>query len=272
MRIFRYFNTRWGIATLKDRRLKSSDPTKFNDPFELSPTFDLSKYDKSFVRKLAQKDYIIQVSWKNLIPNIYPSYELYKEHWMKNLDAEVERRFPPFHQNIIDTKRRFLQDYSNSWRIISFSRSIDSILLWSHYGDSHKGVALEFDTTDEYLQDVSDEYILDVTYSSKKAEFEPWDDFKGFSRELIKATKWKSLEWSYEQEVRILLARPAMRNDFFPFQGAPVRGVYFGINCPDSEVARCCSILKHSDYSKTRIYKGLADENEYKIRFEEIGI
>ena len=45
-----------------------------------------------------------------------------------------------------------------------FSKRNDSILMWSHYADSHKGVCFEFD--------YESPYFYDVLYENKIPEFD----------------------------------------------------------------------------------------------------
>ena len=45
--------------------------------------------------------------------------------------------------------------------ILCFSRNWDNLLLWSHYGDSHKGICMGFDIPDGGL---GENYDTDVLY------------------------------------------------------------------------------------------------------------
>jgi hypothetical protein len=38
--------------------------------------------------------------------------------------------------------------------MLCFSRTSSNILMWSHYGDNHKGICLGFDVPDEFARDV----------------------------------------------------------------------------------------------------------------------
>lgn len=265
-------SAKWAIESIRCRRIKASNPSNFNDPFEISPNFDISKYDRNFVRKLCLEEYLIAEDWRRLEPKIFPDFKTFREHRIRNVEKLVDSKIDEVQENIRENQKSFLSDYSRSWRLISFSRSIDSILLWSHYANKHRGIALGFDTDDPYISDLGEEWVLDVLYSSKKAEFEPWFDKDGFSREIRKATRWKSLEWAYEQEVRVVVAVTALIDDFYPFQGSSLKSVHFGINCSEADIAEVAMHLAAQDLRRTALYKGIPDPEDYKLDFTKIDI
>ena len=275
MKIFRYLKSKWAIVSLEGRYLKTSDPTEFNDTFEISPKVDPNRFDRAFVERLARRDYIIREAWDRLKPNLYNGdYELFKNQRLRNIDAEIDKRMQNLPDNIKDVKKSFRTTFSGHWRLLCFTRSINSILLWSHYADSHKGIALEFDSDDEYISDVGSEYFLNVVYSSKKPEFTPWHDVESFASEIKKTATWKSLEWAYEEEVRLILPRTKsiLHDDFFPFRGNPVRAVYLGAKCSDNDRNKVAEILASKDYSKTTLLNAKVNENEYRLNFEKIDV
>ena len=47
------------------------------------------------------------------------------------------------------------KEFNETMGIISFSRSWDNPVLWSHYADKHHGMALGFDIPDEYANKVN---------------------------------------------------------------------------------------------------------------------
>jgi hypothetical protein len=80
---------------------------------------------------------------------------------------------------------------------LCFSRSWHNPLLWSHYGDKHKGVCLGFDVPDEFLIliDYTPIRLPLVDDSGNKV---PLDE--SFARRLGN-TKYEG--WKYEEEVRV---------------------------------------------------------------------
>lgn len=81
--------------------------------------------------------------------------------------------------------------------IISFSKSFSSPLLWSHYADSHRGVALEFNVPSGRLEHIE--------YSEKRLEPSREGHSPGtLDREFVlRAKRVKFKEWCYEDEARL---------------------------------------------------------------------
>lgn len=78
--------------------------------------------------------------------------------------------------------------------VLSFSAEPGSNLMWSHYGDAHRGICIEFDF--EALKPLCP---LPVTYSTERPSYNMVKDVAALG-EL--AFLRKSSEWDYEQEWR----------------------------------------------------------------------
>jgi len=81
--------------------------------------------------------------------------------------------------------------------LISFSDNWNSPLMWSHYADSHKGLALGFDVK------IGD-YLKKVIYVSERELLPKVTDFNKdqMVSKIDKATYTKFDHWQYEQEYR----------------------------------------------------------------------
>lgn len=89
---------------------------------------------------------------------------------------------------------------------LCFSLSPNNILMWSHYGEKHKGICLGFEVFDELTRPV--EYVHDVQRVGNMMH----ESREGFSVE--ERTKIVDLQcgakydgWCYEEEVRVHLSR-----------------------------------------------------------------
>lgn len=122
--------------------------------------------------------------------------------------ALYENLNDPFELNAADLgdthMRRSLKSFRDDWAkkngLCCFSETWRSPLMWSHYADRHKGVALEFD--------LENEYALPVIYSPNKIPIS-LDEIKKrggvteeFSNRLM-MTKYSG--WKYEREIRICM-------------------------------------------------------------------
>ena len=97
------------------------------------------------------------------------------------------------------TEKEVVETYS----VQCYSRSWNNVLMWSHYGDRHKGICLGFDVPDEVTREVkylaSPELVENVVDASTEEKVRLID--------LLTGAKYQG--WSYEQEIRV----NASRND-----------------------------------------------------------
>jgi len=120
--------------------------------------------------------------------------------------------------------------------ICCFSENKDSILMWSHYSDSHKGVCLKFDI----LKDPAF-FIVPVAVNYKK-EYGPIKyigNEEGFLKNLI-ITKSK-INWGYEEEIRIL--KPT-KSGLFEFKKESLIEITFGYNTEETEIKHVKKLLR----------------------------
>jgi hypothetical protein len=89
--------------------------------------------------------------------------------------------------------------------IISLTETKDNLLMWSHYGDQHSGMVVEFDITNDFFTSrflSSDDKCLGkigrVLY--RKERLDKVGDY------LMEPYFHKSDEWAYEKEHRLLLS------------------------------------------------------------------
>ncbi|MGP1679308.1 MAG: DUF2971 domain-containing protein [Burkholderiales bacterium] len=87
---------------------------------------------------------------------------------------------------------------SKTMGLLCFSKRWKNPLLWSHYADRHRGVALEFE--------IDDDFVVPVRYSVKRMRLDlplimANGGFTGGLAEQIATTKSK--HWAYEEEVRV---------------------------------------------------------------------
>ena len=117
----------------------------------------------------------------------------------------------------------FKNNFSRNYALLSLTRNPLNPLMWSHYGDSHKGAVIGIDIEAAGFMSQS-EFIIpaqlgEITYVATKNKdlnsvpsIEQLNEIKKedlkFSPEiknyLKQAFLYKSLEWGYEEEVRII--------------------------------------------------------------------
>jgi hypothetical protein len=96
--------------------------------------------------------------------------------------------------------RNWKRAFTLSTGLLCYSKSWHNPLLWSHYGDRHKGVVLEFEIQNKYVMDVlyeSERLVLDLDKELAKDKM----DIKIVHR--LMATKFS--QWKYEDEIRMMI-------------------------------------------------------------------
>ena len=96
-----------------------------------------------------------------------------------------------------------------------FSTTLDSVLLWSHYANKHKGICVEFEVEDKDFRKVvySKELERFDLYKSMEVLFghelanELVDTNKEEYKFLLNPIFRKSIDWEYESEVRCVFSK-----------------------------------------------------------------
>jgi len=111
----------------------------------------------------------------------------------------------------IKSTKEFLQVVRTIAQVCSFSTIHDSILMWSHYADNHKGFCVEydlgkFDPSDGFLKN-----LYPVAYSNELGDMTPWAEklVSGGVGDLVTeflllGVIQKFTGWEYEQEWRYI--------------------------------------------------------------------
>jgi Protein of unknown function (DUF2971) len=115
-----------------------------------------------------------------------------------------------FRMKDADGVRAMSTHFRNSFSVLSLSENYSSILMWSHYSNSHTGFAIEYDFSKLGYQDLLKRLCFPVSYTRKprdatrymvRADMSHYNNLFGQYMCLIKKD-----EWAYEKEWRIVHA------------------------------------------------------------------
>ncbi|ERJ17907.1 hypothetical protein SSPSH_003269 [Salinisphaera shabanensis E1L3A] len=152
--------------------------------------------------------------------------------------------------------------------ICCLSTDAKSILLWSHYGESHRGVAFQFKVSAPTAL-----FLLTnpVSYRGPQddlpsidASYDPHTDHGKHLIEVLFLNKFK--DWCYEQEYRLILtdrAKTAIR-----FHPDHLTGVILGCNASDDTRSYVRELIQESR-STPRLYQAQTVDNRYRLRVVE---
>ena len=118
-----------GKAILESKCLFTKSPVDFNDPFEVLPAFDEERKNEAI---LSRKRFYDRIG----LPG------------GGDLTAEGNDHLHPV-ESFVDLAETYNDPYMATiyrrFRVLCFSEEASPILLWSHYADSHAGIAIGFD-------------------------------------------------------------------------------------------------------------------------------
>jgi hypothetical protein len=160
-------------------------------------------------------------------------------------------------------KEKFFSESLNNIGICCFSRTKDSILMWSHYASKHKGFCVEYKTDyDNYGINP-----LDINYVSKfkKAQY-----FEKAQRAIFHLIHTKSNEWKYEQELRAsLMEVQTDEGRKISFRENEILSIYFGVNCEEKTIDKLKGIIEKNYSHNIIFHKGIMSKNDFIIDWLE---
>lgn len=188
----RFDKNNYALENLFKSRVYLNNPNKFNDPFD-------SVYNFNIDSNILLNEALNSIKVNN------NDYEKIKQELINNKEEILD--------NVDKIISKHVKDNNNSYRnktwVTCFSERYNSILMWSHYADSHKGFCIEYDFSNEKELSclLSPVLYIDQTYDIRE------HDFNGEGLEFC--TLLKSIEWNYEKEWRITICNlENARNEF----------------------------------------------------------
>lgn len=181
----------------------------------------------------------------------------------------------PFEGTYINrTIHKTFDELLDKLRVCCFSRNLESLLLWTHYADNHRGLCLEYEIADDVFrttffaveyrvqQPVIDEVRIRAD-GPDAGTLILHQDREG----LIYRTK--SQEWSYEDEFRTLrfATQPKSKGEKHAVPGT-LTGVYFGLRAGNSVIRVVEKILQSQ--TEVRLWQASLVPNEFRLQFAEI--
>lgn len=206
---------------------------KFNDPYDTLVRYDLEEIEK-WVNTVMNTETLGQMkTWyahgwdlpkevKHILPKemtdtLKMSLSLIED--IKDYEGRIEDTRQKM-ISLIETYFPILSETSKRYSAIAcFSESIESVLMWSHYANSHKGFALEYDFRPTLEEPIKNVGLFPIVYSEERLDISDYIAYE-FLRilgipakmpdiaALIKNALWKSDIWTYEKEWRMIDSTP----------------------------------------------------------------
>jgi len=243
------------LSTLKQGKIYAPVIEQLNDPLE-SHMYISGNYEKQNEMNNIFENYNKEV-WNEISNKKYTTNKQMIDT-IKNYSYENNFYIPSLFEKQNEVKLKTLVNkVISSYGVISFSVDNHSLLMWSHYGDSHKGICIEFERSVSNILGESDK-CFPIQYSSFIKEIE-YSNNRNIITEIFKS---KSDVWSYEKEWRLILRDGKMLVDF----PGEIKAVYFGLKTTDEDIKKIKNIFKYH----IKYYKAYVVPNYYKIDYKEI--
>jgi len=234
MKIFKYEsitpNTK---KNLQESQIYFNAPINYNDPYEGVFKFHISN---DFLKK-------------KLIKNL--SGLVYDKKVFSNLSiGEV----------IEEIRIEYVNQYLNDVRVACFSKRKDSMLMWSHYSNEHKGICLEFESENILFKigdDVKYSKKIPILYISNSNDLEEDSLMHAYS----KIVHTKEMDWQYEKEYRLFGNNSDNIKKYNPND---LKAIYFGLRCEKEEIEK---IIFSVPNPNVNFFKCELELDEYKFRF-----
>ena len=290
---FRAFDER-SVDAFENDIIYAVTADKFNDPYDTLVRYDLEGVEK----------------WVNTVMNTETLGQMkawYAQGW--DLPKEVKHILPKemtdtlkvallsiegirdFEERIEETRKRMISLIETYFPILSetskrystmacFSESIESVLMWSHYADSHKGFALEYDFRPILDQPIKNVGLFPVVYSEERfdiSDYIAWEFLRtiGIPAKMpdisasIKNALWKSDIWAYEKEWRMIDLTPRDITDekASAIHYKPV-AIYYGRHMSGDDKKRLHELAKQKEINEYEMYLDYSSK-KYEMLYRE---
>lgn len=230
------------LTNLTRRNWYFAAPAAFNDPFDCQyQLVDLSPGDINDILALADRE------GKNTTGA------------RRQLAADPAELSKLIASSSASARELLTKSFSNRG-VCCFSARLDSLLMWGHYADGHRGFCLEFDTSSKHFRP-----LHPVSYGAECPSFSPAQVLIPKGREPIDiALCSKPADWEYEEEWRLLHDIAGTEYGYGP---EALTAIYFGARM-DYTHTELLSLAARG--SRTGLFRTHLNRPAYGLEFESV--
>ncbi len=229
--------------------------SRLNDPFEGIPYYSLPN-------KREIKQYLVMRGVKR---GRYGNYI-----------ARAEMHFKES-QNFFNSNR----EYRDGTGVLCLTPYNNNLLMWSHYGDEHKGICLGFDIDRPfdsvfgagYNVEYSDNYPEIPVIRMEELMLGQYSEDKNINKFEDIATRQvytKATCWEYEQEIRFVRTPFSYGVGPMSFPAEKLKQLILGCKIAEGDKVKAIEIVK-KNFPHAEILQSVMSQTQYKIVFEKIG-
>ena len=238
--LYKYYSgTDRNIDVVKSNKMWYSAPISFNDVFDSDIATDEKALFNSSL-KLASRDISIRKG---------------SPMWIQ-LKNKVRTELKSLCQTFEEMKK--------TTGITCLSEKYDSLLMWAHYANNHRGICVEYELLE--INEQLNFAPVPIIYDNDRAVYSSIDDNP--IEVFIKSLTSKSSEWSYEKEWRIIQDDKACGNSW-DYQK---NGALLDMITPHSIILGCMvnpefekDMKEYCEENEINLYKMEKDPHFYKL-------
>jgi len=287
---YKFCTAKVAKLNLSTQHLRFSSPLRFNDPFDCYFPPGFSNLRQS-VTAFEKRHHAI-LEGEEVLPadssaafNLAPLIHLVGTG---TVPPEVIERTRKTHKaNMLAVANQFNRESQFDWegtlrrfRLLSLCAEGKNPLLWSHYADSHRGVAFEFDAS--FKEGLPFETAKPVKYGKRVPRAYSRNDFiesalglsplPNAAQTLLPLVLTKSPQWSYEKEWRIVrVAAEEGQNLFADLAFSPRSLSRIFLGCRTSiRDKRAIERLATGDFAHVEIHQARKSQTRFALEFDRI--
>jgi len=273
MAVFKYCDS-FGIDVLRNLELKITPPNEFNDPFEFTPHVICTSVNRRFKNVLRDKNELRGMFANQKKVGFKGDFRLFKRQLREMRPTFVKHLEPHMPGVNAELQRTLLDRTSADHGMLCLSSRQDSVLMWGHYCDKHRGVVIGLNrdwdifSTGGRLREVQyvrDRVIFDTSLPpGSKAENDC----------IEKMVFTKNLDWGYEHELRQVFILRGLRQrtladgrkcHFLPIPPQAITSVCLGVRCPKKTEEEVRGVLSNPSLSHVKITRASLHSSEFRI-------
>jgi hypothetical protein len=233
---YKFTSATRAIEILITKQLWFSSPENFNDPFDCNiHLIDFEPNDEQIKMIINEK--------------VAGNRKKRREEIKKNK------------QNAYRIRNQFAEqsdEITQKSGICCFSEKNDNILLWAHYGDSHKGVCLKFSSEISEIGTMT--RMVEYKDSLKRASF-----FNEQGKSILHLFFTKAADWKYENENRIVRM---LENGKTEFKIEYLTEIIFGCKTHKSVIAKVKKTISDLNIVHIKFRQAKQIKSSFKLMIE----
>lgn len=293
-KLYKYRNiNEWSIKSIEDNEFWLSKPKEFNDPYDCAINMNIKEaFNKTIDAKEVEK---LKKWFYGSREKIYSNCNREDRRNMKReIKKDFKREYGKSYDEIVDylcspnfnidvclemfMKKEKVQDsideiiegLKDNTYVGCLSGTNESILMWSHYANSHTGFCIEYDFKE--IEKIHQK-LFKVKYTNKIDNLNKISEaLPNNIRAIISALTTKAEEWSYEDEWRII-EQPKIEADNLN-KGKNVEmptpsSIYMGCKISEDDRKKLKYICRNKSI---KLYQMHIKTDEFKLEFKEVKI